>query len=97
MTFQPDPSTPDGSMGLSVSSPRSSLDLPTAWMVNELGADAKARERRDHLRGRERDVLARWRDAFGTSSSAEMAELVRTAHVIRDSLRPDQVGRVTAD
>ena len=46
----------------------------------------------EQLRRREREVLERWRNAFGRSNNAEVADLVRTAHVIRDALRLDQLG-----
>jgi hypothetical protein len=44
------------------------------------------------LRTSESEVLQRWRDGLGVVSKAELGELVRTAHMIRDALRPEQVG-----
>lgn len=61
-------------------------------MINEVGVRSEARSAKDALRMSEGEVLKRWRDGLGVVSKAELNELVRTAHVIRDALRPDQVG-----
>jgi hypothetical protein len=71
---------------------RSAFDASTAWMINEVGAHRRARSAHDALRASEGEVLQRWREGLGVVSKAELNELVCTAHVIRDALRPEQVG-----
>jgi hypothetical protein len=71
---------------------RNAFDTSTAWMINEVGAHREARSAHDALRTSESEVLQRWRDGLGVVSKAELSELVRTAHMIRDALRPEQVG-----
>lgn len=68
------------------------FDGSTSWMINEVGANTEARSVHDALRTREGEVLEQWRDGLGTVSKAELSGLVRTAHSIRDALRPEQVG-----
>ena len=68
------------------------LERSTAWMINEIGADHDARSQDHALRVSEGEVLRQWRAALGVSSKAELSALVRTAHSIRDALRPEQVG-----
>lgn len=69
------------------------LHTSTAWMINEVGADDQARSAHDALRTSEEAVLQQWRDGLGVSTKAELSDLVRTAHLIRDALRPEQVGQ----
>jgi hypothetical protein len=71
---------------------RNSLDSSTAWMMNEVGADSQARSVHDSLRTSEGEVLQQWLDGLGVSSTADLNALVRTAHLIRNALRPEQVG-----
>lgn len=71
---------------------RSAFDGSTSWMINEVGANTEARSVHDALRTRESEVLEQWREGLGVVSKAELSGLVRTAHLIRDALRPEQVG-----
>lgn len=68
------------------------FDGSTAWMINEVGANTEARSVHDGLRTREGEVLEQWREGLRLSSKSDLSGLVRTAHSIRDALRPEQVG-----
>jgi hypothetical protein len=61
-------------------------------MINAVGANTQARSAHEALRTREGEVLEQWSEGLGVVSKAELSGLVRTAHSIRDALRPEQVG-----
>jgi YD repeat-containing protein len=71
---------------------RNAFDDSTSWMINEVGANTQARSAHEALRTREGEVLEQWSEGLGVVSKAELSGLVRTAHSIRDALRPEQVG-----
>ena len=77
---------------LSAKFDRNAFDGSTTWMIHEVGANSDARSIHDALRMREGEVLEQWRSSLGDCSKAELVGLVRTAHLIRDALRPEQVG-----
>ena len=72
---------------------REAFDGLPVRVINDVGADSTGvRSVYDALRTRQSEVLEEWRDGLGVFSSADLSGLVRIAHLIRDALRPDQVG-----
>lgn len=81
-----------GGPPLSAKLDRNAFDGSTTWMIHEVGANSEARSVHDALRMQQGEVLEQWRSSLGVCSKAELLGIVRTAHLIRDALRPEQVG-----